>query len=106
MFPSLPFPSLPFPSLPFLFWPFLFRPFLQLLTWEVPWSGVDFWEIVAALLGGERLPVPAREALPGADTPGFAGLDAYCQLMQRCQSGEPADRPTFLEIIPQLRCVH
>ncbi|PSC69274.1 Serine threonine-kinase CTR1 [Micractinium conductrix] len=75
----------------------------ELLTWEVPWSGVDFWEIVAALLGGERLPVPAREALPGADTPGFAGLDAYCQLMQRCQSGEPADRPTFLEIIPQLR---
>ena len=40
----------------------------ELLTWQVPWRGADFWEIVRCLVVGERLQIPAREALPGPDT--------------------------------------
>ena len=40
----------------------------ELLTWQVPWRGADFWEIVRSLVVGERLQIPAREALPGPDT--------------------------------------
>ena len=31
---------------------------------------------------GERPPVPPRDQLPGPDTAGFAGLDAYTALMK------------------------
>jgi hypothetical protein len=30
----------------------------------------------------ERPPVPSREALPGSDTPAFAHLEEYCQIMK------------------------
>lgn len=41
----------------------------QLLTWRVPWADAEsFWQIVSAVTRGERLPIPAREDLPGPDT--------------------------------------
>ena len=40
----------------------------ELLTWQVPWRGADFWEIVRSLVVGERLQIPERQALPGPDT--------------------------------------
>ena len=33
-------------------------------------------------MSGGRPDVPPREALPGPDTAGWAGLDAYLQLMR------------------------
>lgn len=58
---------------------------------------------MSTLLKGERLPIPPREALPGPDTAAFAGLDAYCALLARCCVHDPAARPDFAAIIPELR---
>ena len=39
-------------------------------------------QLVSLLMDGGRLEVPPRERLPGADTPSFAGLDAYVALLK------------------------
>ena len=39
---------------------------------------------MSLVVGGGRLEVPPRGALPGADTPTFTGLEAYLALMRRC----------------------
>ena len=52
---------------------------------------------------GGRLEVPSRDALPGPDTANFARLDDYVALMRRCWAHIPDDRPTFQEIISELR---
>ncbi|KAL4439870.1 hypothetical protein ABPG75_002871 [Micractinium tetrahymenae] len=75
----------------------------ELLTWEIPWTGVDFWEIVSRLMSGERLPIPPVESLPGSDTRQFAGLPGYLALMQRCWAQDPEQRPGFRQIIEDLR---
>lgn len=75
----------------------------ELLTWEIPWTGVDFWEIVSRLMCGERLPIPPVESLPGPDAPRFAGLPAYLALMQRCWAQEPERRPGFQQVVAELR---
>lgn len=41
-----------------------------------------FVQIVQLVAAGGRPEVPPRRALPGPDSAGFAGLDAYCQLMR------------------------
>ena len=62
-------------------------------------------QLVSLVTQGGRLEIPPRERLPGgADTAAFRGLDAYVALTQRCWAHNPYDRPTFEEIIPQLRC--
>ena len=80
-------------------------PPVELLTWELPWNGVEFWEIVSGLMHGKRPPVPPREHLPGppADNAGFAGLDAYCALMRRCWEQEAGQRPPFGEVCAELQ---
>ena len=59
---------------------------LQLLAWRLPWSGVPGFTIAHLVLNGSRPEVPPPGALPGPNPTGFAGLDAYCQLM-RCAAG-------------------
>ena len=60
-------------------------------------------QIVSAVLAGRRLVVPPAEGLPGGGAD-LAGLDAYVALLQRCWAQEPQERPTFEDIIPELRC--
>lgn len=70
---------------------------------ELPWGNVGTWQLINLLMNGGRLEIPPRERLPGEDTPSFAGLDDYISLLQRCWVQEPADRPTFHQIVPELR---
>ncbi len=49
---------------------------------ELPWSTTGPWQLVNLLMNGGHLDIPPREELPGADTPTFAGLDAYIELMK------------------------
>lgn len=58
---------------------------------------------MSLVLDGGRLEIPSRERLPGADTPTFHGLDDYIALMTTCWAGNPDDRPTFEQIVAQLR---
>lgn len=51
---------------------------------------------------GLRPPIPSSEELPGAER-GFAGLDRYVALLKRCWAQRPEDRPTFGEIVAELR---
>jgi hypothetical protein len=60
-------------------------------------------QVVTVVTEGGRLEVPARADLPGPDTASFEGLDAYVALMRRCWAHNPNDRPTFQEIIAELR---
>ena len=60
-------------------------------------------QIVSGLTRGQRPPIPQRDALPGPDSTSFAGLDAYCALMQHCWEREPAQRPDFADIVQCLR---
>lgn len=52
---------------------------------------------------GERLTVPAREAVAGA-TPDPELYEAYVALIRRCWAQRPEERPGFAEIIQDLRC--
>ena len=75
----------------------------ELLTWQLPWAAANPWNLASHVLAGGRPEVPPREALPGPDTAAFAGLEDYVELMQRCWSQAPQDRPTFQHIVPALR---
>lgn len=54
----------------------------EVATFQLPWAASNTWQIVSLVLGGGRPTVPPREQLPGADTPTFAGLDAFLALMR------------------------
>ena len=48
--------------------------------------------------------MPPAERLPG-DTPSPEGLAAYTALLHSCWDQEPGKRPTFPQIVFDLRCV-
>ena len=77
----------------------------ELLTWQLPWGAANPWQLASRVMAGERLEVPPREALPGPDTAGWAGLDGYVALMQHCWAQAPEDRPSFQDIVVALRWV-
>lgn len=55
-------------------------------------------------MAGERLTFPPPDELPGAGAAGFEqGLPAYMQLAERCWAQDPAERPSFQQIIVVLR---
>lgn len=74
----------------------------EVLTWELPWGTQNPWQVVTIVMDGGRLEVPAAEALPGGGG-SFEGLDAYVALIRKCWAQNPLDRPTFSEVIAQLR---
>ncbi|KDD73320.1 protein tyrosine kinase [Helicosporidium sp. ATCC 50920] len=75
----------------------------EVLTWELPWPTSNPWQVVTLVTEGGRLPIPAREALPGADTKDFRGLDAFVGLVRDCWAQNANDRPAFGEVIQRLR---
>jgi ankyrin repeat protein/serine/threonine protein kinase len=76
----------------------------ELLTWKVPFRNASYWEIINKIGRGERPVIPAR--LPeGPDHEVFIRdgiMEEYVRLMNRCWAQDPAQRPEFEEIHPQL----
>ena len=75
----------------------------ELMTWQLPWGQENPWAIVNAVTEGQRLAVPPMYELPGPRSAGWRGLSRYIELMQRCWEHSPADRPTFFEIMANLK---
>ncbi|KAI7835430.1 hypothetical protein COHA_010676 [Chlorella ohadii] len=74
----------------------------ELLTWAIPWEGVNAFQLVFMVSSGDRLAMPALEALPGK-LPDRAVYDSYVALVRRCWAQDAANRPTFGDIIAELR---
>jgi ankyrin repeat protein/serine/threonine protein kinase len=77
----------------------------ELLTWREPFRNTGHWEIINKVGKGERPVIPPR--LPGVanDNEIFIQggvMEEYVQLMNRCWAQDPAARPEFEEIHPQL----
>ena len=77
--------------------------FWEMLTWQLPWGTANPWGIVNQINAGNRLPVPAPAELPGPGSGDWPKLDAYIALMNRCWAQRPEDRPTFDQIMAELR---
>jgi serine/threonine protein kinase len=75
----------------------------EMLTWDLPWGITNPWQVVTVVTEGGRLEVTDRSALPGPDTMQFEELDKYVALMRKCWAHNPDDRPSFQEIIAELR---
>lgn len=61
-------------------------------------------QLVSHVLSGGRLDLPTVEALPGGSSPALqAGLPGYVALMKRCWAQAPEQRPTFDDIVQELR---
>lgn len=73
----------------------------ELLTWQSPWEleSRDRWVVCRKILDGERLAFPSVEELP----PTGQGLDDYIALVKKCWLDEPTARPSFAQIVPELR---
>lgn len=72
----------------------------QVLTWELPWGATNPWVLVGHVMAGGRLEVPPAT---GADTRAFSGLGGYVALMQRCWAQAPEARPSFDDVVVQLK---
>lgn len=62
-------------------------------------------QIGAKVVAGERLALPPREELPGPDTASFAGLEAYCALIQECWAQQSQERPPMAQVVRRLRAL-
>lgn len=78
----------------------------ECLTWSVPFASENHWTLVKFVSNGGRPEIPPLEALPGQDTASFQGLGAYIDLIQRCWAQDPAERPSFPDIVADLRWGH
>lgn len=72
------------------------------VTWEQPWAAVGAWEVVSVVNNGGRPEIPAPRDLRGG---AFPGLPAYTALLRRCWAQNPYDRPSFAELVPELRAL-
>lgn len=76
----------------------------ELLTWREPFRNTGHWEIINKIGKGERPVIPPR--LPGGpDNEIFVQggvMEEYVQLMNKCWAQDPAQRPEFEDIHPQL----
>jgi len=77
----------------------------ELLTWELPWGAGNPWAIANAVLAGERPEIPPPARLPGVDSGAWPKLEQYIGLMRKCWQQQPSDRPTFEEIMQELRSI-
>ena len=74
-----------------------------MLTWELRGGTANPWGIVNQINAGNRLPVPPSAELPGPGSGDWDKMDAYLALMNRCWAQRPEDRPTFGEVMAELR---
>jgi hypothetical protein len=75
----------------------------ELLTLQLPWGDAAPWAVVTEIQAGRRPVVPPAAQLGLRPTP--SGLDAYVALMQRCWAQQPQDRPSFEQIMAELRAI-
>ncbi|KAL4421755.1 hypothetical protein ABPG77_009738 [Micractinium sp. CCAP 211/92] len=75
----------------------------ELLTWELPWVGANLYQLVFVVSHGERLPIPPPDQLPGPDKLPPGEFEALVSLIQRCWAQQPEERPTFADVIVDLR---
>jgi serine/threonine protein kinase len=76
----------------------------ELLTWQVPFGANSDTAIVACLLMGQTLDIPAPKDLPGPEpASAFRQLDHYIALMKKCWSREPSARPSTTEVVSKLK---
>lgn len=75
----------------------------EVLTQHVPWPDVKSWEIVSLIRDGARPPVPNFwDAVDGQGQECIV-FDEYVNLMTSCWSQNPYDRPSFAEIVRELK---
>jgi hypothetical protein len=75
----------------------------EVATLDVPWGDANPFQLIGVVINGGRLEVPSRSELPGPGGGDFEGYEAYVALLRRCWAQSPFDRPTFSEIIKELR---
>ena len=75
----------------------------EILTWELPWGTTNPWQVVTVVSEGGRLELPPRSRIPGPDTQSWDGLPAFYGIIESCWAQNPADRPTFGQVIARLR---
>ena len=99
----------------------------ELLTWELPWTHVNQFQVshklpksdicysfimssfflllqmLAAILRGDSLPLPERSAVPGPQPLSQTTFDRYVQLMKKCMDMNPSRRPNFPDVAAKLR---
>ncbi len=78
----------------------------ELLTWDLPFMGVNEFLIMRKVMEGERPAIPPINQLPGM-TNGIApgGLDTYVDLLRRCWVAAPQERPTIQNVLASLEVV-
>ncbi|KAI7842172.1 hypothetical protein COHA_004194 [Chlorella ohadii] len=74
----------------------------ELLTWRLPWSGVQPFVVMKLVRNGSRPDIPPLDQLPGPSPAGCPGMDDYMQLIRDCWAQDPAQRPSFASIAPRL----
>ncbi len=72
-------------------------------SWQLPYTTGNSWQVATHIMAGGRLPIPPAEQLPGPDRLAPAQLDAYVALMERCWQQARDARPSFTQIIADLR---
>ncbi|EFN52530.1 hypothetical protein CHLNCDRAFT_13628, partial [Chlorella variabilis] len=63
----------------------------ELLTWQLPWEGANLYQVRQA-----HLTHNGRHLLPDE-------FGTYVALIQRCWAQDPSERPSFADIITELR---
>lgn len=61
-------------------------------------------QLVRFVAEGGRLEFPEPSKLPGPGSGEFEGLQDYIALVNRCWAQDPKDRPSFQQIVDDLRC--
>ncbi|KAL4520908.1 hypothetical protein Ndes2526B_g00090 [Nannochloris sp. 'desiccata'] len=78
----------------------------ELLTWKLPWSEENVWVVSSAVLRNERPDIPPLNQLPGFDK-GISeaqeiSVSKYIELMKRCWTQDPLQRPDFAVVAAEL----
>jgi serine/threonine protein kinase len=75
----------------------------EALTRKIPWHTCRSMEIVSLIRDGGRPPMPNFWDVEDDTGQEFVAFDEYTDLMTRCWSQNPYDRPNFTDIIKELK---
>jgi hypothetical protein len=78
---------------------------LLLLLLAFRWGDANVFQILKAVVAGGRLDIPEPSQLPDKGKGFEEGLEAYVTLIRWCWDQDPAQRPSFHDIVRELRCV-